>query len=188
MLKADVQTKLSVVNTGIRVLELSGMKGLDCEYRLCQEGLRTLVSRELITRQVVRAPVSDLLLLYQKRSAVRVDEFTPETARQLLHETKAGCFALVSEMYEAAGDAAGGPGSTPVRAHAPASAPPAGEKRRHLLVCSAMWSTRGAAEILVPKAESNAALIWLGSTGYRATSADQSNAASKERAAAAARA
>lgn len=182
MLRADVSTKLSVVNTGIRVMEHTAMKGLQCEYRLCQEGLRTLVARRLITRQLVHAPVSDLLLLYQKRAAVRADEFTPATARQLREETSVGCFALVSEMDEQAL-----PGEEPAAAGAAGGAASgaegAGEKRRHLLVCTAMWTGRASVDILVSKQVSNSALIWLGNSGYRATSYDQSNNAAKDGAA-----
>lgn len=185
-----MQTKLNVVNTGIRVLEFTAMKGLGCEYRLCQEGLRTLVARRLITRQLVHAPVSDLLLLYQKRAGVRVDEFTPAMAQQLREHTKVGCFALVSEMDEVAH--VGGEASALAAEAAGLDAPAGGagsegtgsggEKRRHLLVCTAMWSGRETVDILVSKQACNSALIWLGASGYRATTYEQSSSAAKDQA------
>jgi hypothetical protein len=176
ILRQDASTKLAVMNTGIRLLEWTGLRDQECQYRLCQEGLLTLVQNGHITKQVVRAPVSDLLHLYQKRSGVRADELTPETYRQLL-SLRTGCFALVSEIDDAEM-------SEPQPAGAAAAA---GPQRKHTFVCAAMWSRKQSIDVLVPKVEANSFIVWVADVpGVAPTRREQSQAGIAQAAAAAA--
>mmetsp|Transcript_27803 Transcript_27803/g.92970 ORF Transcript_27803/g.92970 Transcript_27803/m.92970 type:complete len:141 (-) Transcript_27803:179-601(-) len=124
------------------------------------------MGRKLIPRQIVRAPVSDLILLHQRRTRVRIDEFTPGTAAQLRSDAiQAGSIVFHTSL---------GVDGEPRPASSAAAAD--GADATHELHFCAMVYRSGIAEARVPREVSDSFLIWIGTLGLSATTFEQSDA------------